>query len=408
MKSHGQARAFWQWCNYVRRECPENLTPLYINLDETSVAQFYPYQRGNIMSSGSHNQEHVQRISRGRIRGSLTHIGLITDRADIQPLLPQILLSNGHVITKRDAVAAATWLPKNIKIWREKSSWTNWRIIIRVLREVRLALAALLDQYKVIFFMDCARQHLNYRVAMAAARNGFYLVYVPASLTWLLQPCDTHVFAKYKRCLSALLGQVRAASPDATVCGQDWLRCVAVTIRKVMQGHVWRSAFDADGLTGTQAHVSSFVRRMLGPSVDELVPATRPTEHQIQTCFPRQTKAPVASLLRPFRPGAVFAMPALDDVAGDVVDDAAAVPVKRWALRRRPERVPPLILRRWPKAKAAMALPPPPPPRPPAPRAPVAPKASATKAAMKAAPVAPSPAAPPARRRKLTISMDPG
>ena len=115
-----EALAFWQWCNYVRRQVPENLTPVHINLDETSVAQFYPYQRGNVMNhrrSGDDGaQEPVQRVTRGRIRGALTHIGLIADCAEVQALLPQILLSNQHVLLKRDVAAVGAWLPPNIKI----------------------------------------------------------------------------------------------------------------------------------------------------------------------------------------------------------------------------------------------------------------------------------------------------
>ena len=45
-----------------------------------------------------------------------------------------------------------------------------------------------------VLLMDCARQHIHRSVFDAAARQGVRLVLIPAKLTWLLQPCDAHVF----------------------------------------------------------------------------------------------------------------------------------------------------------------------------------------------------------------------
>jgi hypothetical protein len=39
-------------------------------------------------------------------------------------------------------------------------------------------------------------------VARRAAELGIWLVFVPAKLTFLLQPIDEHIFALYKRFLS--------------------------------------------------------------------------------------------------------------------------------------------------------------------------------------------------------------
>ena len=36
-----QAKTFCQWCNYAARAVPENKTPLFINLDETSIGRVY-------------------------------------------------------------------------------------------------------------------------------------------------------------------------------------------------------------------------------------------------------------------------------------------------------------------------------------------------------------------------------
>ena len=44
--------------------------------------------------------------------------------------------------------------------------------------------------------------HLAAKVFRAATRCGIWVLVVPAKLTWLIQPADTHAFYKYKMYLS--------------------------------------------------------------------------------------------------------------------------------------------------------------------------------------------------------------
>ena len=50
----------------------------------------------------------------------------------------------------------------------------------------------------LILLLDGHRCHLHESVLAHAKRWGIRLVYMPARMTGLLQPCDTHVFAKLK------------------------------------------------------------------------------------------------------------------------------------------------------------------------------------------------------------------
>ena len=45
-----------------------------------------------------------------------------------------------------------------------------------------------------MLLIDCASSHLGDAIARVAKRYGVLLVYVPAKLTFLLQPLDAHVF----------------------------------------------------------------------------------------------------------------------------------------------------------------------------------------------------------------------
>ena len=134
----------WQWANYLEVQVPDGKNALRLNLDETPVNQFVGHQCGNVFYSkkrrGERGQEPVQRIARGKTRAALTHVASVCDDPTIQPDLLQILVTNGHVVRRRDVSTIVENLPPKIALWREKSSWTNVDIIchIRAFSDIRI------------------------------------------------------------------------------------------------------------------------------------------------------------------------------------------------------------------------------------------------------------------------------
>ena len=59
----------------------------------------------------------------------------------------------------------------------------------------------LVRRWQPVLVMDACRLHLHRSLAEACLREGVWLVIVPARLTWLLQPLDTHAFQPYKHFL---------------------------------------------------------------------------------------------------------------------------------------------------------------------------------------------------------------
>jgi hypothetical protein len=309
---------------------PDGKKALHLNLDETSVSQFVAHLRGNVFVSkkrrGERGLEPIQRIARRRTRAALTHVAIICDDASIQPTLPQILLTNEHTITKRDASTIEQTLPPNIALWRQKSSWTNTEVMCRILGQLGTGLATH-THLQPILSLDCARQHLNPKIAKAAARYGIWIMYIPAGLTWLLQPCDTHLFSRYKRYLGARLQAEKSLHPQGDVNTLAWIRCITATIRKVMQGVSWRRAFASDGMSRHQSEVSSYIHEALSIKEFLPVPSSRPTDDQLAYIFPQNTNVQSRFLWRPFAPA--------NEVAHEVaLEDAAARPQPLpWALR---------------------------------------------------------------------------
>lgn len=300
-----QAFAAWRWWNHAESRVPAGKTPLRINLDETSVALFQGGSRGTIFfrkKKQRPEEEPVERASLGKRRRCLTHVGLICDRRELQPLLPQVLIGNFSTFLVRDWEALTADLPGNVYLVRQKSAWNNVAVCLSIIRLLSSVLRPYLDVFQPVLLMDACPLHLHHSIARACAVNGIWLVVVPARLTWLLQPLDTHAFHRYKIYLRSAYQMSRANSPNGELSVGEFLRCIYETIRFVLQGQQWAHAFDEDGFGQQQAKVSAYARRQMELGAAPSVDSSLPTSADLQLCYPRRARVPVAELLRPYLP----------------------------------------------------------------------------------------------------------
>ena len=103
-----------------------------------------------------------------------------------------------------------------------------------------------------IIIWDAARQHTTPVVFTSARRLGLWPITVPAKLTWLLQPLDTHVFSRFKRRLEEIHQATHVQSPSGVVAFPEFMRCVSRTIEDVVTNGSWRHAFEGDGFGRSQ------------------------------------------------------------------------------------------------------------------------------------------------------------
>ena len=83
--------------------------------------------------------------------------------------------------------------PKNFQIWREDSSWSCHDIMRRLMGLIVKCLEECMHSHQMILVMDVAKAHFHRSIFAHASRLGLRLVYVPAKITWLVQPADTHI-----------------------------------------------------------------------------------------------------------------------------------------------------------------------------------------------------------------------
>ena len=176
-------------------------------------------------------------------RSAVTLVAFICDDVAIQSQLPQIIIGNEMVLLRRDEVQLQQELPANWFLRRRKSGWLNAEDRNNILKLLGEMLRRLQARYHIIVSMDASPVHLTRSVAAACAGAGLHLMFIPASMTPWLQPCDTHLFAKFKRALGTAYQAAQASSATGEVPALTLLRLVIETGKNVIETQPWRPAF---------------------------------------------------------------------------------------------------------------------------------------------------------------------
>ena len=110
----------------------------------------------------------------------------------------------------------------------------------------------------------------------------------------------SHAIIEYvQECLRGLMSQARSDRADGVASIADWIRCISLTIRRVLQGTTWSRAFDANGF-GDLRLVRPELLTAIGVGSAPTIVATRPTPEQVLSVFPSNRTPPPDLLLFPF------------------------------------------------------------------------------------------------------------
>ena len=286
-----QVAIFAQWAQWLREDVLRGGDVVYINLDETSVERLSPHRRGHVLSiprAGASASLVHERISRAETHGHLTLVALICSDPALQPALPQIFLTKDARLTVAER-AAFRALPAPLHWFRGTDGWVTAANFPALLTFIRRQVLLARPACQIVLLMDCASQHMANNVLAHCRRLRLVIMLVPARLTWLLQPLDSHVFATFKRRLHALQLEARAAHESGALQPAEWVSLLGDAVYEVLVSRVWTQGFVANGVTGLPHAMRPRVLELLGsachlplrqPSADELcelVGRNRPT-----------------------------------------------------------------------------------------------------------------------------------
>ena len=296
-----------------------------LNLDETSVLVVFTHGKGNIVANrGKHAWRTMPRQlqSRSNVRMFFTHVAIICDKPEIQPLLPQVIFVGAKSITQAEWIDVTSNLPRNVYVKRMPKGWNNTQQHRVILRILGLILRPFMATMQPILSFDAAPLHLVPDVLEEMTRAGIWYLVIPARLTWMLQPLDSHAFILFKNYLRRHFTDA-AGNGDTRSFMRRMLDLVIGAIRYVFQGRNWQKAFEQNGFAPDLASLSDFVRHQCGPVPLPPLPLACPTAAQLRICWPRNRPF-YDELVMSGIPGSGPPVPALMDAVPAIVD---AVPL---------------------------------------------------------------------------------
>ena len=262
-----EAKALWCWSNFLQSMDPPDRERVLINVDETSV-RLVPEEGPGHVSKRAYRlfvegTPMGRRASLASRRSTVTHVAAISDKPDFQRLLPQVVLVGENQVTEARLAALRGSLPECAYIWRYNTGWMTAAIMVRYVRLLAGRLKDFRRTHRFILYVDALRAHINAPVLRAAARVGLWVCVIPGKLTWALQPCDTHLFASYKRVLSEEVQRRSGMTASGAVSWEIVLGAVWHVVVVVMHSKDWSRSFSSVGIANEQRHVSARTRGKL-------------------------------------------------------------------------------------------------------------------------------------------------
>lgn len=233
-----------------------------------------------------------EQISPGEAKSCVSFLAFLTPDSSIQPKLPQVVLSNKKTITMGMLPHLVAGKPGNFHIWREDSSWNNHKMFRKLLSLLMQCLEEYLATHQVILVVDVAKCHFHSTIFAYANKLGLRLLYIPAKLTWLLQPADTHCFSRLKAKLRRRWLELIVESETGRVSTTQWLLAFFEVAKTVLCGTKWLPAFKAVGLVD-QNILSARILGHLGLQSPPVLPDTALTVDQLKSIFPRRCRVPL-------------------------------------------------------------------------------------------------------------------
>ena len=240
---------------------------VFINADETALANVR--HRGRGMAS-------LFRRARGRHRTRprdltdrtftcTTLFAVACDCPGLQPLMPQVVLSrytqNPHVPAALQARYRECGFP--FEFWHGSRGRVNPAIFRKWATRLRQTVGSFNPAAWIVLIVDCSSAHLDRGSVAHLRRLGIVTVFVPASMTWLLQLLDVYVFGGLKRELRQAEARARASSASGQIVPGQWIKLATMVIRRELINRDWAPSFTRLGAGETCADLSTPVASLL-------------------------------------------------------------------------------------------------------------------------------------------------
>ena len=297
--SLGQALAVWKWHNFLDSRAPPGRTTVRINMDESPL-KFDQVRRTKGLiaipkAELKRKRETLVRPASLSLRRSvITLIAFVCDDAATQKLLPQVVVGNRRLLPRK--VADLYRLRSDsVYVLSRTSGWNNAKLQCEILKMLGKLLAPLQKTHWFILVLDAHASHIAPRVFRRAHRAGLSMLVVPAAMTHLLQPLDTHVFSVLKYELWKACQTLMFDSDTGEFDLEKFLTAVCCVVSRIL-GASNRHAFESCGFSRAQHGLGDRVLHALEWTTAPVVSSDLPTLHDLQQCWPAGRHIPIETL----------------------------------------------------------------------------------------------------------------
>lgn len=302
-----QVSAWFGWLDFLKYQADRFGKKIsWINLDETSIKRS-DASSGLVVKRSWWPAGHQAPGPAGSTReqrGCATFVCLCTPDTALQAALPKIWIGNQYLFKASELKACASRQPPQVVLLREKTAWMTAALMPRIFKEIAASLKTFGENRQGVVVMDAAPQHVPGSVIRAAADFGLWVVILPAKLTHLCQPADTHVFSALKSACRQWCTRSRLACPNGQFPDSAWFDMMFEISTKFLCGRPWHRAFEANGIVGDRSALSPALQShaLQNFTAVEAGHVCMPTEEQLQSIFPKNKQVPFCDLMRPLIP----------------------------------------------------------------------------------------------------------
>ena len=133
----------WTWSNYLHSVVPPEKRIVRVNIDETSIKLDMNIRHGFISAAAKNEEKHHglrRKMSKSRSRTAYSYVAVLCDDADLQTVMPQIIIVNSNQCSEAVYEEIKKNKPDNVLIWRRKSRWMDTATFGKVILQIHTAL----------------------------------------------------------------------------------------------------------------------------------------------------------------------------------------------------------------------------------------------------------------------------
>ena len=209
-----RAGIYYRWLLWAEEAAGGEV--VFVNMDETQLNNVRARVCGNRSSAAGAEVIASTIIRKERALPRTSLLAMVCSHDALQAVLPQVRLiqSKDGTVPSRQVLEAYAHAGQPQVARHGGSGWASRAVLGWWMTALKKAVKSVRPQAQIILVWDAAGTHLSNDVLLAAKRRGIRVVFIPAKMTWKLQPLDTDVFSSLKNHLRHMEFSARAETPS--------------------------------------------------------------------------------------------------------------------------------------------------------------------------------------------------